>query len=163
MPTGAAGGSALLRRRRSAGRFRKGPARDGVEHGVFRLDLAAASWRSSESGLRVHPGFEGPSPTTLRSYSVEAGWSQMASSVHASSRSFGRLPSNSGFLEKLSGGGLVEGAKWQRRYRLFCLFASFGSSWAVVLQWVEERSAVDNERGMLANSRINLGCHLVVG
>eukprot|EP01043_Picozoa_sp_COSAG02_P041877 COSAG02_NODE_3512_length_6629_cov_13.846017_2_plen_64_part_00 len=43
----------------------------------------------------------------------------MSSSVQSSSRSFARLPSNSGFLEKLSGGGLVEGAKWQRRYYLF--------------------------------------------
>ena len=34
----------------------------------------------------------------------------------ASSRSFGSLPQKSGFLEKLSGGGLAHSAKWQRRY-----------------------------------------------
>ena len=33
-----------------------------------------------------------------------------------SSRSFGQLPRNSGFLEKLSSEGTLLSAKWQRRY-----------------------------------------------
>lgn len=39
-----------------------------------------------------------------------------SSKFGASSRAFGQLPRNSGFLEKLSSGGMLSSPKWQRRY-----------------------------------------------
>jgi hypothetical protein len=85
------------------------------------------------------------------------------SAVQPSSRSLGRLPSNSGFLEKLSGGGLVEGAKWQRRYVLKCFF--LWSHWQPFAQCLrshlcsgsEERASAVSEADRSQEARLILG------